>query len=150
MKKYTLEDLNLTPSPTSTKIAATQPFPILSPEGVLAYRRSLFSARVLDQCAASPGPGTLTLRNVAAHSTFIRDFWSHPQTMAVLSEAVGVPLSIIMQAEIGHTNIQTNGCTMNEMLCDLTVEPQTTKVPLGKEEEQNYDPLSASSIIPWQ
>jgi len=67
----------------------------------------------------------------------------------VLSEAAGVPLSIVMQMEIGHTNIQTSGKTMDEMISGLTVDPQTTKVPLT-EEERAYDPLNSSSIIPWQ
>jgi hypothetical protein len=66
----------------------------------------------------------------------------------VLSEAAGVPLSIVMQMEIGHTNIQTSGKTMDEMISGLTVDPQTTKVPLT-EEERAYDPLNSSSIIPW-
>ncbi|KAK5222167.1 hypothetical protein LTR72_006424 [Exophiala xenobiotica] len=68
--------------------------------------------------------------------------------MRVLSEAAGVPLRIVMQTEIGHTNIQTSGSTLEEMVSELRVEPQTTKVPLT-EEERAYDPLKSSSIIPW-
>lgn len=145
----TLEDLKLQPTATSTQVAATCPFPILSPEGVRAYRRSLFSPNVLQNCAASPGPGTLTLRNAAAHSTFVDEFWNHPQTMRILSEAAGVPLSIVMKTEIGHTNIQTRGSTVDEMVSELKVEPEMTKVPLT-EEQRSYDPLKDSSIIPWQ
>lgn len=54
-----------------------------------------------------------------------------------------------MSCELGHTNIQTKGGTISEMLSELDVEPQTTKVPLT-DEERAYDPLKASSIIPWQ
>ena len=137
------------PTPTSTPIAATVPFPILSPEGVRAYRRSLFCPKVLQNCAGSPAPGALTLRNAAAYSSFVRDFWSHPETMRVLSKAAGVPLSIVMQMEIGHTNIQTSGSTIEEMISELKADPDNMKVPLS-EDERAYDPLKASAIIPWQ
>ncbi|KAJ9646196.1 hypothetical protein H2204_000859 [Knufia peltigerae] len=147
-KSFTFEDLNLQPSATSTNIAATLPFPILSAEGVRAYRRSLFTTKVLHNCAGRPGPATLTLRNAAEYSTFIKQFWTHPETTRLLSEAAGVPLRIVMQTEIGHTNIQTKGGTIEEMVSELSVEPQTTKVPLT-DEDRAYDPLQASTIIPW-
>lgn len=54
-----------------------------------------------------------------------------------------------MQTEIGHTNIQTKGGTIEEMVSELRVEPQTTKVPLT-DADRAYDPLKASTIIPWQ
>ncbi|KIN03142.1 hypothetical protein OIDMADRAFT_144194 [Oidiodendron maius Zn] len=147
-KKFSLHDLKLKPKPTSTEIAATVPFPILSQEGVRAYRRSLFQANVLKNCASSPYPGTLVLRNAAEHSKFINDFWTHPVTCRIVSEAAGVPLSIIMRTEIGHTNIQGHGSTVDEMLVELSVEPDATKTELT-EEEKAYDPLVGESIIPW-
>ncbi|KAI9745259.1 MAG: hypothetical protein M1818_001538 [Claussenomyces sp. TS43310] len=147
-RSFTLDELKIQPSETSTDIAATVPFPILSYEGVRAYRRSLFSQPILQQCASSPYPGTLILRNVAEHSTFIHDFWTHPMTLRLVSDAAGLPLSIVMPTEIGHTNIQTSGVTMEEMIAELSVEPDTTKVQLS-EEEKAYDPLTSKSIIPW-
>lgn len=141
--------MKLKQSETSTEIAATTPFPILSPEGVRAYRRALFSAPILKTCATSPFPGTLILRNAADHSTFINDFWTHPTTLRLVSEAAGVPLSIIMRTEIGHTNIQTSGDNVEEMIEGLSVEPDMAKLPLS-EEEKRYDPLGSESIIPWQ
>lgn len=144
-----MHELKLQPNETSSSIAATEPFPLLSPEGVRAYRRSLFSRDTLQRCACSPWPGTLMLRNAAEYSAFIKDFWTHPVTMQIVSDAVGVPLSIVMNTEIGHTNIQTSGDTLEEMMAQLAVEPDTTKLPLT-EEEKAYDPLAASSIVPWQ
>lgn len=70
-------------------------------------------------------------------------------TCRIVSEAAGVPLSIIMRTEIGHTNIQGHGSTVDEMLVELSVEPDATKVELT-EEEKAYDPLVGESIIPWQ
>jgi len=141
-------DLNLERSETSSEIAATVPFPILSREGVRAYRRSLFRPSLIHQCACSPMPGTLILRNAAEHSTFINDFWTHPATLQLVSDAAGIPLSIVMRTEIGHTNIQTSGSTMDEMIAELNVEPDGTKITLT-EEEMAYDPLNSKSIIPW-
>jgi len=121
---------------------------MLSSEGVRAYRRSLFARNTLRKCACSPYPGTLILRNAAEHSTFINDFWTHPATMQIVGDAAGVKLSVVMRTEIGHTNIQTTGNTIDEMVAELTVEPDVTKLPLT-EEERAYDPLASSSIIPW-
>ncbi len=144
-----MSDLKLQPSETASEIAATVPFPILSREGVRACRRALFSPDVIHQCACSPMPGTLILRNAAEHSSFINDFWTHPATMQIVSDAAGVPLSIVMRTEIGHTNIQTAGSSLDEMIAELNVEPDDTIIPLT-EEEQAYDTLNSRSIIPWQ
>ena len=94
-------------------------------------------------------PGTLILRNVAEHSTFINEFWTHPATLRIVSDAAGLPLSIIMRTEIGHTNIQTSGSTLEEMIAELSVEPDRTKLPLS-EEEKAHNPLQTNSVIPWQ
>lgn len=70
--------------------------------------------------------------------------------MRIVSEAVGVPLDVIMPTEIGHTNIQVEGTTVSEMTKKLKVEPTAEKVELTVE-ERAYDPLKdASAIIPWQ
>ncbi|OQD80371.1 hypothetical protein PENANT_c036G04167 [Penicillium antarcticum] len=148
-KKITLEDLLLTRSPTASPIAGTVPFPLLSPEGVRAYRRALFRKNVIDKCASSPFPGTLVLRDVVKQSKFVNDFWTHPETMRIVSDAVNVPLEIVMPTEIGHTNIQVEGNTITEMASNLRVEPSLEKLELSAE-DRSYDPLKdASAIIPW-
>ncbi|KIX06183.1 uncharacterized protein Z518_04157 [Rhinocladiella mackenziei CBS 650.93] len=146
--RFTFEDLKLQRSATATEVAATVPFPILTPEGVRAYRRALFSPTVLENCVASPGPGTLTVRNAAAYSSFIQDFWTHPETLQAISDAAGVSLSVVMPTEMAHTNIQTSGSTVEDMVAELKVEPDTTKLPLT-DEDRTYDPLKAKSVIPW-
>ncbi|KUL82747.1 hypothetical protein ZTR_11106 [Talaromyces verruculosus] len=148
-KKITMQELLLNHSAAASSIAGTTPFPLLSREGVRAYRRALFQQKVLDQCASSPFPGTLVLRDAAKLSNFIKSFWTHPETMRIVSEAVGVPLDVIMPTEIGHTNIQVEGATISEMTKKLNVEPTAEKVELSVE-ERAYDPLKdASAIIPW-
>lgn len=145
-----MQELLLNHSTAASSIAGTTPFPLLSREGVRAYRRALFQQKVLEECASSPFPGTLVLRDAAKRSNFIKSFWTHPETMRIVSEAVGVPLDVIMPTEIGHTNIQVEGATISEMTKKLKVEPTAEKVELSVE-ERAYDPLKdASAIIPWQ
>ncbi|KAJ5794952.1 hypothetical protein N7457_001551 [Penicillium paradoxum] len=149
LKKFTMDDLLLNPSPTASPIAGTVPFPLLSAEGVRAYRRALFQRNVVEKCATSPFPGTLVLRDAAKHSKFVHDLWTHPETLKIVSEAVGVPLEVVMPTEIAHTNIQVQGNTISEMSRNLRIEPTLEKVELTPE-EQAYDPLKdASAIIPW-
>lgn len=149
-RQITMQDLLLEKSVSASLIAGTTPFPLLSHEGVRAYRRALFQQKVIDRCASSPFPGTLVLRGAEKHSRFVRDFWTHPETMRIVSEAIGVPLEIVMPTEIGHTNIQVEGATIPEMTARLKVEPSAERVELSAE-ERAYDPLTdASAIIPWQ
>ncbi|RHZ43471.1 uncharacterized protein CDV56_100974 [Aspergillus thermomutatus] len=148
-KKITMQELLLHPSPTASPVAGTTPFPLLSPRGVRAYRKALFQQEVMDNCASSPFPGTLVLRDAVKHSQFIREFWTHPETMRIVSDASGVPLEVVMPTEIGHTNIQVEGATISEMTRNLQVEPSGEKLDLSPEDKA-YDPLKAkSSIIPW-
>ncbi|CAG7919260.1 unnamed protein product [Penicillium olsonii] len=145
-----MKDLLLEPSTAASPVAGTVPFSLLSAEGVRAYRRALFRKEVIDNCASSPFPGTLILRDAAKRSDFIKDFWTHPKTMAIVSEAVGVPLEVVMPTEIGHTNIQVQGTTISDMASNLKTEPSVEKLALSSE-DQAYDPLKdTSSIIPWQ
>ena len=70
--------------------------------------------------------------------------------MRIVSEAVGVPLEVVMPTEIGHTNIQVEGTTIAEMASNLKPEPVVEKLELSAE-DRAYDPLKdASAIIPWQ
>lgn len=145
-----MQDLLLDQSAAASSIAGTTPFPLLSPKGVRAYRKALFQRDVINKCASSPFPGTLVLRDAVKHSQFIKDFWTHPETMRIVSEASGVPLEVVMPTEIGHTNIQVEGTTIPEMCGNLKVEPSVEKLDLSPE-DRAYDPLTdKSSIIPWQ
>lgn len=149
-RKITMQDLLLNQSATATPIAGTVPFPLLSSRGVRAYRKALFRRDVIENCATSPFPGTLVLRDAVKHSRFIRDFWTHTETMRIVSDASGVPLEVVMPTEIGHTNIQAEGSTIAEMASNLKVEPSVEKLELSPE-DRAYDPLKdETSIIPWQ
>ncbi|KAL1306341.1 hypothetical protein AAFC00_005056 [Neodothiora populina] len=145
-KSFTLADLGLVQHEDSTPTAGTLPFPLLSRQGVIAYRRSTMSPEVIKKCARLVGEGTLVMRNVSKCSRFVADFWSHPETTRIVSSALRVPLDVIMPMEMGHTNIQVTGQT--DLLEQLRVEPSVEATPLT-EEEKNYDPLGSNSVIPW-
>lgn len=137
----------MTESGDGDQIAGSKPFPFLSREGVLAYRRSILRTEVLEDCARSFGKGALLLRNVSSRSKFVKDLWTHPETLKIVRDALGVDVDIIMPYEVGHTNIQLASPEMP--LEQLKVEPPSESVALT-EEQKNYDPLSADSVIPWQ
>jgi len=146
---FTLADLGLDPTANGTPIAGTLPFPLLSREGVLAYRRSILNKTVIKSCARRLGAGTLLLRNPSQYSKFVRDFWSHEETNRIVCQALGVSVEVIMDLEMGHTNIQVSADDAgDDVLGNLTVEPSTEARELT-EAEKNYDPLGADSVIPW-
>ncbi|KAI9740161.1 MAG: hypothetical protein M1834_004739 [Cirrosporium novae-zelandiae] len=146
-KVFTLEDLKLKPLPSSSNIAATTPFPLLSEEGVLAYRRALFAKEVLDNCATNPYTNTIVLRNAAKYSKWLHDMWSHPETVRIVSEAMGTPLVPIFKLEEGFVSVQTKSTNFQDMMKEISIEPLVGKVELT-EEEKNFNPLAASTI-PW-
>lgn len=115
--------------------------------GVLAYRRAILKKTVFDRCAGYPFPGTVTLRNVAKISKFVRDLWTHPTTLAIMSEILGTQVDVIMPTEIGHTNIQVTGA--GDVLEQLSIQPQAGPCT-PPEKDESYDPLSGASVIPWQ
>lgn len=102
---------------------------------------------VFDHCAGHPFPGTVTLRNLAKVSKFVNDFWTHPDTLSIISNVLGIEVVAVMPIEIGHTNIQVSGS--GDVLSQLKIHPSQEARPLTKEEE-SYDPLSGLSVIPWQ
>lgn len=116
-------------------------------EGVMAYRRAILNQDVFSKCAGYPFPGTVTLRNIARVSKFVNDLWTHPQTLSIISNVLGVKVDAIMPTEIGHTNIQVSGS--GDVLSQLSVQPSAEACPMTNEEKA-YDPLSGSSVIPWQ
>ena len=145
-----MEELLLPIGEGTSPIAGTVPFPLLSAEGIRAYRKAMFQQKVVSKCSSSPFPGTLVLRDAVKYSNFVKDFWTHPETIRIVSEAAGVPLEIVMPTEIGHTNIQVHGSTVDDMKKNLQIEPHHEKVELSVA-DRAYDPLKDSSaIIPWQ
>ena len=144
---FTFRDLGFSTGKDLDTVAGSHPFPFLSQEGVLAYRRSILRSEVLDHCSRWLGKSTVTLRNVASRSKFVTDLWTSPATTAIVQKALGVPVEIIMDHEIGHTNIQIAGSSTTLDHLQATPSLESMALTAG---EQDYDPLSSGSVIPWQ
>ncbi|KAF8752516.1 hypothetical protein RHS01_07496 [Rhizoctonia solani] len=90
-------------------VGITQPFPLLSEEGVLALREELFSKHVLDRCTHTSDLAPCQIRGMSCRpgfASFNESLWTHPETLRAVSEAAGIELVPIMPYELGHTNVQ--------------------------------------------
>ncbi|CAE6467547.1 unnamed protein product [Rhizoctonia solani] len=90
-------------------VGITQPFPLLSEEGVLALREELFSKHVLDRCTHTSDLAPCQIRGMSCRpgfASFNESLWTHPETLRAVSEAAGIELIPIMPYELGHTNVQ--------------------------------------------
>lgn len=150
-KKLTFEDFKMEKPQTASHVAGTPPFSLLSPEGITQYRKELFRDDVLDACGFSPNAGTVTIRGSARYSKFIHDLWTHPETLRIMSDALEVPVEVMMPLEIGHANVQGMGDTVAEMRKQISIElPEASSVKVELTEAQKvYDPLG-QSVVPWQ
>lgn len=102
----TMQDLAHKPTELSP-VAHTEPFQLLSHEGVLAHRRELFSQEVLDNCMHHTRPGSVQIRGMAPrYAPFIHSFWHSPEVLEIVSKNAGIDLVPAMDYEISHTNVQ--------------------------------------------
>jgi hypothetical protein len=148
-KLFTLEELRLEVRPSSTPIAATAPFPLLSEAGVLAYRKALFSKEVIESCSVAPYENSMIVRNAAGHSKFLHEFWNHSETLRIMSENMKAPLVPIFPLEEAFVSLQTYSDNLEDMKKEVSVGPKHERVPIA-DGDLKYDPLMAKSIIPWQ
>ncbi|KAL2074740.1 hypothetical protein VTL71DRAFT_8519 [Oculimacula yallundae] len=144
--RFTFDDLELDVTGSQAAYVGTPPFPLFSSEGIIAYRKALFAPEVFENCS-NVLYDTLMLRNTAKHSKFIRDLWQHEETIRIISDAAGMDLVPVTEAEIAHTNVQIPGTTVEERRRNLQVQPKAVLVPTA-EGETDIDPLSGS-IVPW-
>ncbi|ELU36660.1 hypothetical protein AG1IA_09312 [Rhizoctonia solani AG-1 IA] len=72
-------------------VGITQPFPLLSEEGVLALREELFSKHVLDRCTHTSDLAPCQIRGMSCRpgfASFNESLWTHPETLRAVSEAL--------------------------------------------------------------
>ena len=106
LQTLTMEDLAHDSTELSS-IAHTEPFQLLSHEGVLAHRREIFSQEVLDNCMHHTRPGSVQIRGMAPrYAPFIHSFWHSPEVLEIISRNAGIDLVPVMDYEICHTNVQ--------------------------------------------
>ena len=101
-----MEDLAHEPTELSP-VAHTEPFSLLSYEGVLAHRREIFNQETLDNCMHHTRPGSVQVRGMAPrYAQFIHEFWHSPEVLKIISDNAGIDLVPVMDYEIAHTNVQ--------------------------------------------
>lgn len=101
-----MKDIAQTPTELSP-VAHTEPFPLLSYEGILAHRREIFRKETLDNCLHHTRPGSVQIRGLAPrYASFIHSFWHSPEVLKIISENAGVDLIPAMDYEICHVNFQ--------------------------------------------
>ena len=119
---WKMEDLYHKPTELSS-VAHTEPFPLLSHEGILAHRREIFSKESLDNCLHHTRPGSVQIRGMAPrYAPFIHSFWHSPEVLKIISENAGIDLVPVMDYEISHTNVQL-GPDGFVGVCTTPVEP---------------------------
>ncbi|ETX04147.1 MAG: hypothetical protein ETSY2_30495 [Candidatus Entotheonella gemina] len=111
-RTYTLSELELPKDEfTVTDFAATEPFQLLSAEGVRQMLAEIYKEQVQRNCKFSSfkrAPNVI--RGIAFYSTFIREFWRSPAVHEALQDATGLRLQTHpLDYEIGHVNIQESG-----------------------------------------
>lgn len=123
-KTYTMDDLGLKGQGVA-KVGITEPFPLLSAEGVRALRGNVFTKAVLDNysesfvnsvylallncaliifigVAVSSKLSSCQVRGMGSDNLacFVKNLWSHPETVRACSEAAGMELVPIMPYEV--------------------------------------------------
>ena len=101
-----MEDLAHPPTVLSS-VAHTEPFPLLSYEGILAHRKEILSQETLDNCLHYTRPGSVQIRGMAPrYAPFIHEFWHSSEVLKIVSENAGIELVPVMDYEISHVNVQ--------------------------------------------
>ncbi|CAE6481452.1 unnamed protein product [Rhizoctonia solani] len=116
-------------------VGITQPFPLLSEEGVKALREEIFCPRILDKFTHTTALAPCQIRGMSCRpgvATFNEALWTHPETIRAVSEAAGIDLVPIIPYELGHVNVQlTFGA---ETLSKLGREPLRAEASVIRQE----------------
>lgn len=105
---YTLEELGLSSEGSTSPVAITAPFPLLSEEGIKATRADLFRQEILEKYRwkEAKDPNVYKLRGYAQAAPFVYDMWSSDAMLKACSQAAGCDLEVVFDYEIGHINVQ--------------------------------------------
>jgi len=100
MKDIGLEDVGVSP------VAVSQPFHLFSEEAVQQMRSEILDPKVMEECGVHSNIAASQVRGYAQkHGPFTHASWTHPKTLAIISEIAGIDLVTEMDFEIGHINI---------------------------------------------
>ncbi|PYI07531.1 hypothetical protein BO78DRAFT_366737 [Aspergillus sclerotiicarbonarius CBS 121057] len=105
---YTMEDIGLEGHGISP-VAASEPFPLFTPEAVKQIRAEIFSEPVLKDCQYSSSFAKNMIRGMGRErAPFTCDAWSSPELLAMVSEVAGLDLVPVFDYEIANINISIN------------------------------------------
>ncbi len=111
-RTYTLSELELPKDEFSvTNFAATEPFQLLSEEGVRQMLAEIEKEQVQRNCKfTSFKRAPNVIRGITFYSTFIRELWRSPAVHEALHDATGLRLQTHpLDYEVGHVNVQESG-----------------------------------------
>jgi len=110
IRVHKLSDMGYEVQPGEIDFAYSEPFPLLTEEGLQLYRNALISKQVLENCYYSCPMVPLTIRNMAAHNSFIRGMSTSSELLAAISVLTGGELAWHpFKVEHMMTNIQMTG-----------------------------------------
>lgn len=150
---WTMQDLAHQPTELSS-IAHTEPFPLLSHEGVLAHRREIFSQETLDNCMHHTRPGSVQVRGMAPrYAQFIYDFWHSPEVLKIVSDNAGIELVPVMNYEVSHANVQLGPGGLDAVRATPIEPPIATEDAIAAFEKDKPKPEEKTDqtkpIIEW-
>lgn len=90
--KLTMSDIGL-PSQGISPIAVTEPFSLMSVEGVRQLRKDILSTDVLEKYTVASKLAACQSREFPKTVTpFVHQVWKHPEVLRIVSEAAGIEL----------------------------------------------------------
>ncbi|ODV62061.1 uncharacterized protein ASCRUDRAFT_33351 [Ascoidea rubescens DSM 1968] len=109
-KRFTMKEFGLENEKQISAIGASAPFPLFSKEAVDIMRAEILRKDVFLQFARiSPTSSSGldgSVRGFARESCpFTYEAWKHPKSIEAVSSMAGVPLKIVMDYEVAHTNV---------------------------------------------
>ncbi|EIM89341.1 uncharacterized protein STEHIDRAFT_94494 [Stereum hirsutum FP-91666 SS1] len=137
--KLTMSDIGL-PSQGISPIAVTEPFSLMSVEGVRQLRQDILSTDVLEKYTVASKLAACQSREFPKTVTpFVHQVWKHPEVLRIVSEAAGIELEPVMDLELGHVNHQLGPKGKDGIREISGVDPRPTPPAL------NVDQLKALS-----
>lgn len=101
----TWEDLGYPKDHGVSPIAVAQPFRLFTEEAIQHMRDEILQDEVMNEFRVSSTIAAMQVRGyVETHAPFIYAAWKHPKTLEILSQVMGIDLSIKVDHEIGHVN----------------------------------------------
>ncbi|CEJ92602.1 hypothetical protein VHEMI08243 [[Torrubiella] hemipterigena] len=101
----TWQDLGYPKDHGVSPIAVAQPFRLFTDEAIQYMRNEILQVEVMEKFRVSSTIAAMQVRGyVETHAPFIYAAWKHPKTLEILSQVMGIDLSIKVDHEIGHVN----------------------------------------------